>query len=89
MHTIAQLLQTCRIAPAQWEGRTTENRPIYIRGKHEIVSVHIGPPGGSVDDAIVGEELVYLSHEYADVLSFDDLRLLLKDTLDFSQLRST
>jgi hypothetical protein len=48
---IAELTQTCDRYPSQWEGRLDDGRPIYIRFRHDELSVHIGPMGGDVGSA--------------------------------------
>lgn len=84
---IIYLEQTCDIAPAQWEGRTADDRPVYIRGRHRVLSVRIGPMRGSIDDAVRGEEIMHLPHEEADALSSLEMVCLLSKLFDFSQLK--
>lgn len=81
-----QLAQTCNFVPAQWEGRTADDRPVYIRGRGGILSVRVGPVAGSVWDGVRGEELVRIPREDADVLSSDEVRSVIADVLDFSKL---
>jgi hypothetical protein len=54
---IKNLIQTCRVSPSQWEASTTDNRPIYIRYRWGYLSINVGPIDGSIDDAIMGEEV--------------------------------
>lgn len=49
---LVELKQTCEISPSQWEGRTDDNRPAYIRYRHGYLSVHIGPAGGDIGRAL-------------------------------------
>ena len=82
---VLSLQQTCDFCPAQWKERTADDHPVYIKGRHGILSVRIGPAGGSEWDAVHGEELIRIPLEEADVLSSDDILSLL-DNLDFTQL---
>jgi hypothetical protein len=83
---VARLEQTCEFIPAQWEGRTTDDRPLYIRAKHGVVSARIGPMGGTISDAVRGEELLRMKYEDADVLSSAEMTGLLAEVFDFSQM---
>ena len=50
---VRDLKQTCTGCPSQWEARTVDDdRPVYIRYRYGYLSVDVGPPGGSVFDAI-------------------------------------
>lgn len=83
---ILQLEQTCECAPAQWEGRTTDDRPIYIRGRHQILSARIGPTHGSIIDTVQGEEVIRIQRADAEVLSTLDMVCQLCNVIDFSKL---
>jgi hypothetical protein len=49
---VASLTLTCRAYPSQWEGRLADDRPIYIRYRHDGLSVRVGPRGGDIFSAI-------------------------------------
>jgi hypothetical protein len=53
---LVELKQTCQMAPSQWEGRTSDDRPAYIRYRHGYLSVHIGPVGGDLNGALDADE---------------------------------
>ncbi len=40
--------------PAQWEGRTEDDRPVYVRYRWGYLSVRVGPPGGDLGTAVGG-----------------------------------
>jgi len=63
---IKNLMQTCRVSPSQWEASTTENRPIYIHYRWGYLRILVGPMDGSINDAIMGEEVygAQLGSEY-------------------------
>lgn len=52
MIRLVSLRQTSWGAPSQWEARTDEGRPAYIRYRHGELSVRVRPLGGLIDDAI-------------------------------------
>jgi hypothetical protein len=54
---IKNLKQTCRTFPSQWEASTIENRPVLIHYRHGYLSILVGPMNGSMDDAVMGEEV--------------------------------
>ena len=43
--------------PAQWEGRTDDDRPVYVRYRWGYLSVRVGPPGGDTSSAVTGVEV--------------------------------
>ena len=44
-------------APAQWEGRTEDDRPVYVRYRWGYLSVRVGAPGGEARSAVLGTEI--------------------------------
>jgi len=58
MIQVKDLEQTSMACPAQWEFRTFQDRPVYVRYRWGYLSVCIGPPGGDVYDAVGGFEIV-------------------------------
>lgn len=53
---ITDVVQTCTACPSQWEARTADGRPVYIRYRHGYLSVRVGPVGGDVWSAVRAEE---------------------------------
>lgn len=53
---LVKLKQTCQMAPSQWEGRTDDDRPAYIRYRHGYLSVQVGPIGGDLGSALDTDE---------------------------------
>jgi len=41
---LIELTQTSSRCPAQWDGRREDGCPVYIRFRHGVLSVEIGPP---------------------------------------------
>jgi len=50
-------VMTCFACPAQWEGRTDGDRPVYIRYRWGYLSVRVGSPGGDLSSAVTGVEV--------------------------------
>lgn len=50
---------TCFAAPFQLEGATRDGRPVYVRARHEELSVRIGPRSGDIFSAVTGEEVFH------------------------------
>jgi hypothetical protein len=48
----ANLYQTCDVCPSQWEGRTPDDRPIYIRYRWGVLEIGIGKPGQDISAAV-------------------------------------
>ena len=59
MIEINNLKQTTVACPAQWEFRTFENRPVYVRYRWGALYIHIGSPNGDMDEAYTGETIFY------------------------------
>lgn len=55
---LKELTQTCESCPSQWEGKSTDDRPVYIRYRYGYLSVRAGPPGGDIDSAVIGKEVL-------------------------------
>jgi hypothetical protein len=49
---ISDIQQTCPACPSQWQGHLKDGRPIYIRYRWGELSLHVGPIGGTIDDAV-------------------------------------
>jgi len=69
--------QTCEWVPSQWEGSTTDGRPIYARYRHGYVSVRAGQVGQTIEDAVrSGQEIVgrAIGGALEGVMTYEDLR---------------
>ena len=69
--------QTCKWVPSQWEGFTTDGRPVYARYRHGHLSVRVGRVGQTIDDAIrSGREIVGLAigDDPDGFMTYTDLR---------------
>ena len=56
---IKGLIQTCSGFPAQWEFRTFEDRPVYVRYRDGDFSIQIGEPGQPVDEHLLDFDLLF------------------------------
>lgn len=54
--TLTSFNKTCEACPAQWEGRTTKDEPIYIRYRWGYLSVRMGEAGD--EDAVSSKEIL-------------------------------
>lgn len=54
---VRELEQTCSACPSQWEFRTFENRPVYVRYRWGYLSIRIGSPDCDIEDAVGGKEI--------------------------------
>ena len=93
MIEVKNLEQTCDACPSQWEFRTFENRPVYVRYRWGNLTVSVGPSNGDVYDAVGGIDIVAESlgdpmdgfiewaqvEEYLYKLNQDELKDLLND----------
>jgi hypothetical protein len=52
---VRELEQAFLACPSQWEGRLDDGCPFYIWHRWGTLSVHIGPAGGMIDDAVGSE----------------------------------
>ncbi len=69
-------VMTCSACPAQWEGRTDGDRPVYVRYRWGYLSVRVGPPGGDSWSA-VGGVLIYggqIGEEYDGAIEWREVR---------------
>lgn len=54
---LSELRRTCIACPSQWEGRTVNDEPVYIRYRWGYLSVRIGEKGGDIESAVRGETI--------------------------------
>lgn len=52
MIRVAEVKVTCSGVPMQWEGRTDDDRVIFVHYRHGWLNVSVSNPGGSLDEAI-------------------------------------
>ena len=67
---------TCSACPAQWQGRTQGERPVYVRYRWGYLSVRVGPLGGDLSSAIGGVRVYgeQLGHEYDGSIEWREVR---------------
>ena len=56
---IAELSLTSKWALTRWEGRSDDNRPVYIRYREYGLSVQLGDVGGHPDTALFAKPWFY------------------------------
>lgn len=61
--------RTTYFAVSQFEGVTTDNRPVHVRLRHGELTVRMGLSGGTIDDAICSHPI--FDEDYGDDHEFD------------------
>lgn len=69
-------VQTCTACPAQWQGQTEDDRPVYVRYRWGYLSVKVGPPGGDSWSAVGGVRVYgeQIGDEYDGSIGWRDVR---------------
>lgn len=84
---IASLVQTCGACPSQWEGRTDDNRSIYVRYRWGHLSITVGSKGGDITDAVMGQSVFEV--DYGDgldgVLEYEELKELTANFIEWPE----
>lgn len=86
MITVASLTKTCDACPAQWAGRTDDNRQVYVRYRWGYLSVRVAADQSDEEFAGVSGEEVYgsqLGDGFDGFLSMDDLRSATADVVSW------
>lgn len=85
MLRVRRVSQTSPACPAQWEGRTDDDRPVYVRYRFGRLSVRVGPIGGDMDSAVTGDEVLSIDHgnDLDGWMEYDELCQLTAGTVRF------
>lgn len=73
MIKIKELTQTCYACPSQWEGKTVDDRPIYVRYRWGYLSFMVGK---KEDKSILDYKEIYgeqIGNNIDGVLSEEDM----------------
>lgn len=83
MITVKELTQTCEACPAQWEGLTTDDRPIYVRYRHGYLSVRLGEKGAT--EAYASPEIfgLEIGEPLDGAMAYDELKQHTKDVVQW------
>jgi len=57
MVKVKEITNTCGACPAQWEGLTVNNEPIYVRYRWGYLSIRIGPQNSDIMEAVGGKKI--------------------------------
>ena len=81
---VKEIERTCIACPSQWEGKTDDDRPIYIRYRWGYLSVCLGPSGGDIWSAVGGEEIYgkQLGDDLDGFLTYQRLREVLSGVVE-------
>lgn len=82
--------KTCIACPAQWEGITDKNRPIYVRYRWGHLSISIGSKDKDIWDAVRGKTIISLSYggQWDGDMEYNKLVELTKDKIDWPKVES-
>lgn len=84
---VKTLTKTCDLCPSQWEGELEDGRMIYIRIRHDYLSVRVSKKEGSdIKEAVRGAELLCT---VSDAYTTKDMIEETKSVLDFSNANIT
>ena len=81
MLKVTEIIQTCSACPTQFEGRTSDNRRVYVRYRWGYLSVRIGEIGGDIYTAVNGTEVfgkVIDPEGWDGTMFFDELKEITK-----------
>lgn len=79
---------TCTAAPAQWEGRTNDDRPVYVRYRYGGLEVRIGQRGADVESAVLDGELAFAmddGNEWGGFMDLEQLRSLTAGAIEWPE----
>ncbi len=74
--TVVELRRTSVACPSQWEGRLADGRSLYIRFRHDELSVHVEPLDGGIDAAFGASPWLGLdlsSKKWDGLIELDDM----------------
>ena len=77
-------------SPSQWEGKTENNQPVYIRYRYGCLGIGLGERDQGLDDAVENEMsdnayfYIQVGEEYDGWMSEKELARITKEVLDFS-----
>ena len=82
---VSSIRKTCYACPAQWEGLTDDGRHVYVRYRWGWLTVQVASAPGKGIDYLRGPFLVEqrLGDDLDGTLSYDDLRFVTKDVLEW------
>lgn len=86
MITVTELRKTCDACPSQWEGKTSDNRQIYIRYRWGNLAVSVSEPNDTEIWAAVEGKYVYqkqVGDGLDGVMELDELKMYTAGVLEF------
>lgn len=58
MIAVQEIIKTCDSCPAQWEGKTTDGKMIYVRYRWGLLTIEVSlKPSDDIFDALDGAEV--------------------------------
>jgi len=77
MISVVELKRTCFACPSQWEGKTDDDRPVYVRFRWGCLAVEVGKPGQGIDDAILTGDRIFceeIGDAFDGFMTFESLK---------------
>ena len=75
---VEKIEKTCDACPSQWEGRTSDDKPIYVRYRYGALEICLGKKiGGNTEDAILFGDTIFdkqLGHDMDGVINYSQLK---------------
>lgn len=84
-YNVRSVVLTSFASPTQWEARDEEDRPLYARYRFGYLSVTVGEPGQTMEDAVLGREIFseQLGELYDGVLSYEGLKAATRSLIEW------
>ena len=82
---IKNIVQISDVCPAQWEARTMDDRPVYIRYRFGELSVGVGEPGASIESAASFRKEIFrkkIGGNYSGVISWNEVAPYITDCIE-------
>jgi len=85
-YKITKLELTCGACPSQWEGRTNDDRPVYIRYRWGRFQAYVGTPGEDGMAVFDHKPIIVeqLTEEPDGVMGFEEVKKLTTGIFEFS-----
>lgn len=79
-------MRTCSACPSQWEGRTDDERLIYVRYRWGYLTISISKPNSrDISDAVNGEPVFDLKHgdDLSGYMEYEELKKLTQHLIEW------
>jgi uncharacterized Rossmann fold enzyme len=86
-YKIKKLKQTCLACPSQFEGKTDDDRPIYIRYRFGYLSIRVGEVGMDIMNAVEGKEIYgkVVGESFDGLMDLEEIIELTGDVIEWKR----